>query len=156
MTLPICLQLRSFTTRTCKVLVTILITITSEAVNSGNGTTKDLELMFQKMEKDVILFRNDLQNLLLPLNKCVSKVLEDCAVANYDACVSTLPYPQCPGGGEFASEACGDGKKCGAVYDFNASVLRLAPGAYNAWDLEPSSDKVSFTTVIFYLYILPY
>lgn len=147
-----CLPLPSSTsTRTWTVLVTILLVTLvvskSDTIKSGNGTTDDLELMFQIMEKDVLLFRDHLQSLLLPINKCVSKVLEDCAMANYDGCVSTLPSPKCPGDGEFASESCGDGTKCGAVYDFNASVLRLAPGSFNVWDLEPSNDRVSLAVI---------
>lgn len=153
-----CLPLPSTaSTRTWKVLVIILlitfVVSKSDTIKSGNGTTDDLELMFQIMEKDVLLFRDHVQNLLLPMNKCVSKVLEDCAMANYNACVSTLPSPTCPGGGEFASASCGDGTKCGAVYDFNASVLRLAPGSYNIWDLEPSNDKVSLAVITICLYI---
>jgi hypothetical protein len=129
-----------------KILTILLMTICaskSEAANSGNGTTDDLELMFQKMKTDVLRFARHMESLLLPENKCVSKVLEDCTIANYDGCVSTLPLPKCPGGSEFASEACGDGTKCGAVYDFNTTTLRLAPGAYNTGNLEPNSDSVS-------------
>ena len=134
--------------KTCfyKILTILLMNISTskpEAANSGSGTTDDLELMFQRMETDVLRFARDMENLILPENKCASRVLQDCAFANYDGCVSTLPSPKCPGGSEFASDACGDGTKCGAVYDFNATTLRLAPGAYNAENLEPNSDNVS-------------
>jgi hypothetical protein len=139
-------SLSSSKTSIYKLLTILLMTISaskSETANSGNGTTDDLELMFQRMETDVLRFARHMENLTLPDNKCVSRVLEDCAIANYDGCVSTLPSPKCPGGSEFASDACGDGTKCGAVYDFSTTTLRMAPGSYNTGNLEPNSDNVS-------------
>jgi hypothetical protein len=94
------------------------------------------------MEEDVLKFKAYAEDLVLP-QKCAPKVSEECERASYDACVSELPSPQCPGGIEFSAEACGDGTKCGAIYDFNASVLRLAPGSFDPFNGEPT-DKVSF------------
>jgi hypothetical protein len=93
------------------------------------------------MEEDVLKFKAYAEDLVLP-QKCAPKVSEECERASYDACVSELPSPQCPGGIEFSAEACGDGTKCGAIYDFNASVLRLAPGSFDPFNGEPT-DKVS-------------
>ena len=89
------------------------------AQNSGNGTTDDLELMFKKMEQDVQLFKRKMESLLLPQNRCTTQIMEKCSMGNYDGCASSLPVPTCPGTSDFASQACGDGTKCGAIYDFN-------------------------------------
>jgi hypothetical protein len=48
-----------------------------EAATSGNGTTDDLELMFQRMETDILRFARYMENLILPENKCASRVLQD-------------------------------------------------------------------------------
>jgi hypothetical protein len=92
------------------------------------------------MKEDVLEFKAYAEGLIK--NKCAPTVFEKCVNASYDACVSELPSPQCPGGIEFSAEACGDGTKCGAIYDFNASVLRLAPGSFDPFNGEPT-DKVS-------------
>jgi hypothetical protein len=102
-----------------------------------------VEHIFNLMESDVLSFRKVVEDLLLPQYKCAPTVFEECDRASYDACVSTLPSPQCPGGVEFSSEACGDGTKCGAIYDFSTSVLRLAPGSSNPINGEPT-EEVSF------------
>jgi hypothetical protein len=98
--------------------------------------------ILDQMEDDVLNFRRFAEDLILPQNKCASTVSEYCERANYDACESALPLPQCPGGTEFPSEDCGDGTKCAAIYDFSASVLRLAPGSYDSLTREPT-DEVS-------------
>jgi hypothetical protein len=98
--------------------------------------------IFKLLESVVLRLKLEAERQLLPENKCAPKVLEECDRASYDACVSKLPSPQCPGGVEFSSVACGDGTKCGAIYDFSKSVLRLAPGSFLV-NGEPT-DKVSF------------
>jgi hypothetical protein len=96
------------------------------------------------MEPLVLSYRKVVERQLLPENKCAPKVLEECDRASYDACVSKLPSPHCPGGVEFSSVACGDGTKCAAIYDFSKSVLRLAPGSFTGPVNGEPTDKVSF------------
>jgi len=63
-------------------------------------------------------------------------------MANFDGCASSLLTPTCPGGSDFASSACGNGTQCGAIYDFNTTTLRIAPGSYYLNNLEPSNVEV--------------
>ncbi len=68
--------------KTCfyKILKILLMNISTsqpEAATSGNGTTDDLELMFQRMETDILRFARYMENLILPENKCASRVLQD-------------------------------------------------------------------------------
>ena len=131
--------------KSCMFKLAILLFMSMVALNkaqSGNGTTDDLQLMFKIMESDVLLFARYMEGLLTPQNKCTDKVLKACASANYEGCASALPSPKCPGGSDFASSACGNGTKCGAIYDFNVTTLRLAPGSYKLQDLEPSDVYV--------------
>jgi uncharacterized protein YegL len=111
--------------------------------SAGNGTTDDLELMFKVMEQDVLRFARHMETLILPLNKCTEKVFGDCLYGSYDGCASSLPTPSCPGGSDFASTACdASGTTCGAIYDFNATTLRIAPGSYDPLTLEPTTNFV--------------
>jgi hypothetical protein len=104
-----------------------------------------LNHIFDKIEDYLHDFRLEAERLILPEYKCAPKVSEECYRASYDACLSELPSPQCPGGE--SSKACGDGKKCGTTYDFNNSVLRLGPDSFNPLPGElygEPTDEVSF------------
>lgn len=98
------------------------------ATDEGTGTSEDLERMFKRMENDARLFAKEMEQFLLPTNKCSEQLNELCSEGNYDACSSELPKAMCPGY-EYVIPQCGGGQEggCSGLYDFTASTVSLAP-----------------------------
>jgi hypothetical protein len=88
----------------------------------------DLEAMFDKIEMDTRNFARYMETLIMTEKKCSSATERACMFGNYDDCTSEYPEASCPGN-DYALPVCGDGKEgsCGALFDFTASTVRLAP-----------------------------
>lgn len=110
---------------------------TAHAAGFDSGTSVDLETMFQKMEDDTKLFAKQMEEFLLPENKCSQETIQSCSEANYNACNSELPGPTCPGY-DYVIPACGSGQDggCSGLYDFTSSIVSLAPDKAKRFDLE--------------------
>mmetsp|Transcript_3227 Transcript_3227/g.4884 ORF Transcript_3227/g.4884 Transcript_3227/m.4884 type:complete len:143 (+) Transcript_3227:45-473(+) len=109
--------------------------VTSAAVQSttarqmeGTGTSADLDRMLNKIEADILKFKNKYEALLLAENKCSDETREACSKGNYDGCDSEFPSADCVGG-QFAIDVCGTGKEggCGGLMDSTSSRITLSP-----------------------------
>lgn len=111
-----------------------------------NGESLDvLEQMMNKITQDTLAFKKHFESLLLKENMCNPLTIEECYEGSYDGCLSELPEASCPGGPEWAIPTCGDGSTCGALFDFTASTLRLAPSINVNGNGNPMEDSVKNT-----------
>jgi hypothetical protein len=110
---------------------------------AGTGTSVDLEQMLQKMGDDTKSFAKEMEQFLLPENKCSELAIKSCAEANYNACNSELPSATCPGF-DYAIPACGKGQEggCSGLYDFTASIVSVAPDETRTYSKQELSTKV--------------
>ena len=108
-------------------LVQVLILSLPSTNANGDGTSKDLEQMFLRMEYDTVQWAKHMEALILPENKCSESTLEKCSKASFNGCISELSYATCPGA-ENRILKCGRGEKggCSGLFDFTASRVSLA------------------------------
>ena len=94
---------------------------------ASDGTGADLEQMFQLMESNALDWARQMEELILPTNKCSEATLSSCSEANYNVCISEMPYATCPGADDRIL-ACGKGKEggCSGLFDFTATKVSLA------------------------------
>ena len=107
---------------------------------ASDGTSADLEQMFQLMESNTLDWARQLEELILPTNKCSEETLSSCSEANYNVCISEMPYATCPGADDRIL-ACGKGKEggCSGLFDFTATKVSLA----NNGDVSTSISRPS-------------
>lgn len=118
---------------TKKISLTFMLTTVSKWVllflmKPTRADLLDLDAMLEKIEGDTRKFVSHFETLLTIENKCSNETKNACITGNYDDCTSEYPEASCPGN-EYSIPICGDGKDggCGALFDFTASTVRLAP-----------------------------
>ena len=101
-----------------------------EAVVLGDGTSENLEQMFQRLEVDTLNWAKHMENLILPQKRCSFETLSSCSHANYNGCISEMPHATCPGGVENRISACGKGDEggCSGLFDFTATKSFFGEG----------------------------
>jgi hypothetical protein len=75
-------------------------------------------------------------------NRCTT-ALAHCNRSNYVGCASKLPNPICYKSDELANGTCSASDKCGALFDFKTSTIRLPKDFANGKDGNPTDLQVS-------------
>ena len=109
---------------------------------ASDGTSADLEQMFQLMESNTLDWARQLEELILPTNKCSEETLSSCSEANYNVCISEMPYATCPGADDRIL-ACGKGNEggCSGLIDFTATKVSLAKKGNASTSISRPSER---------------
>jgi hypothetical protein len=101
-----------------------------------------LDQLISKMESDVVEFARQVEAAYE--DRCTT-ALSDCALKNYDGCVSDFPNPTCHKSAELAVGACSASASdnCAALFDFTTSNIRLPTDTANGKDGNPTNPQVS-------------
>ena len=109
----------------------------------GEGTSDDLDEMFQFIEKKALEYAKKNEELVLSENRCNQTTLSECSKVSYNGCISEFPYMTCPGA-ENRLLYCGTGEEggCSGFMDFTVTRVSLVKGqSYNSPITNPN-DRI--------------
>jgi len=115
---------------------------------SAFGDEADLEDLMNKMTSDVRDFAAEIERVYS--DRCTITTLEKCTKTNYDECLSEYPNQYCPGGNVFSVPSCGDGIRCGGLFDFTVSSVSLPAHVTDGEDGNPSPSNMEVKEEICY------
>ena len=109
---------------------------------ASSSTDDAVEQMYQLVESNTLDWARRMEELILTTKKYSKATLSSCSEANYNGCISEMPYATCPGA-DNCILACGKGNEggCSGLIDFTATKVSLAKKGNASTSISRPSER---------------